>query len=128
MGRPRIALVAGEASGDLLGAGLVRALRSRYPEAEFVGMAGPAMVAAGVAPWWRSEEIGNGPAKTEAARMEAAAEAAGKRWDEWHEGALALVEGILAGEEIPPPTNPVTSVNPDARASAAASAPPRRPR
>ncbi|MDA0707047.1 MAG: lipid-A-disaccharide synthase [Proteobacteria bacterium] len=43
----RIALVAGEASGDLLGAGLIRAIREKFPAAEFQGVAGPAMVAAG---------------------------------------------------------------------------------
>ena len=36
-GGPRFALVAGEASGDLLGAGLVEGLRERFPEAEFAG-------------------------------------------------------------------------------------------
>lgn len=53
----RIGLVAGEASGDLLGAGLVHALRERYPDAVFEGMAGPAMEAAGVRPLWRSDQI-----------------------------------------------------------------------
>ena len=43
----RIALVAGEASGDMLGAGLIRAIRSRVPDALFEGVAGPAMIDAG---------------------------------------------------------------------------------
>ncbi len=43
----RFALVAGEASGDLLAAGLIRVLKVRIPDAEFEGVAGPAMVAAG---------------------------------------------------------------------------------
>lgn len=44
---PRIALVAGEASGDRLGAGLIEAIRARCPDARFEGVAGPAMRAAG---------------------------------------------------------------------------------
>lgn len=43
----RVALVAGEASGDLLGAGLIRAIRLKVPDATFEGVAGPAMIAAG---------------------------------------------------------------------------------
>ncbi len=43
----RIGIVAGEASGDLLGAGLISALRARVPEIQFEGVAGPAMQAAG---------------------------------------------------------------------------------
>lgn len=44
---PVIALVAGEASGDNLGAALIEALRARLPDARFVGVAGPRMRAAG---------------------------------------------------------------------------------
>jgi lipid-A-disaccharide synthase len=50
-------MVAGEASGDTLGAGLIEALRALVPDAEFVGMAGPKMIAAGCEPWYRAEEI-----------------------------------------------------------------------
>ena len=46
MGR-RVAIVAGEASGDLLGAALVRAVRERFPDTEFYGIAGPRMISAG---------------------------------------------------------------------------------
>ena len=58
MTRPlRFALAAGEASGDTLGAGLIEALRALAPGSEFVGMAGPKMIAAGCEPWYRAEEI-----------------------------------------------------------------------
>jgi lipid-A-disaccharide synthase len=50
-------MVAGEASGDTLGAGLIEALRRQAPDTEFVGMAGPKMIAAGCEPWYRAEEI-----------------------------------------------------------------------
>ena len=53
----KFGLVAGEASGDVLGAGLIRALRGRVPDAEFEGVAGPAMVAAGCNQWEPAESL-----------------------------------------------------------------------
>jgi lipid-A-disaccharide synthase len=53
----RIGLVAGEASGDLLGAGLIRAVRERIPESTFEGVAGPAMAEAGCDVWADAEEL-----------------------------------------------------------------------
>jgi lipid-A-disaccharide synthase len=53
----RIALVAGEASGDQLGAGLIEALRRRFPEAQFAGIGGDAMRAAGLDAWFDASEL-----------------------------------------------------------------------
>jgi lipid-A-disaccharide synthase len=53
----RIALVAGEASGDLLGAGLIEQLRVRYPDAQFAGVGGDAMRAAGLDAWHDASEL-----------------------------------------------------------------------
>lgn len=54
---PLIALVAGEASGDNLGAALIRALRERLPTAQFVGVAGPRMREAGCEALASSDEL-----------------------------------------------------------------------
>ncbi len=53
----KIGLVAGEASGDLLAAGMMRAIRERYPNATFEGVAGPQMVAAGCEQWEPAQSL-----------------------------------------------------------------------
>ncbi len=53
----RIALVAGEISGDALGAALIEALKQRIPGAEFAGVAGPRMRGAGCVAWHETESL-----------------------------------------------------------------------
>ena len=48
----KIVLVAGEASGDQLGAALMRAIRQREPDVRFAGIGGPLMKAEGCDCWW----------------------------------------------------------------------------
>mgnify|MGYP001811648011 CR=1 FL=1 len=53
----RVGLVAGESSGDLLGAGLIEALKKRRPDAVFEGVAGPHMIEAGCERWADAEQL-----------------------------------------------------------------------
>jgi lipid-A-disaccharide synthase len=53
----RVGIVAGESSGDQLGAALISAMRSLVPDVQFFGMAGPKMIAAGCHAWAASEQI-----------------------------------------------------------------------
>src|SRR5262249_39799400 len=50
-------LVAGESSGDLLGADLIAGLRARLPNARFAGVGGPRMAAAGMEIWHSAESL-----------------------------------------------------------------------
>ena len=54
---PLFVLVAGEASGDQLGAGLITALHERFPAARFAGIGGPRMAAAGMEIWHPAEKL-----------------------------------------------------------------------
>ena len=58
MQRPlRIALLAGEPSGDVLGGSLLEALKARYPQAEFAGIGGPYMLKQGFISWFEMETL-----------------------------------------------------------------------
>lgn len=54
---PLFILVAGEVSGDLLGAGLIKALRQRFPTARFAGIGGPQMASTGMQIWHPAEKL-----------------------------------------------------------------------
>ncbi|WP_161867639.1 lipid-A-disaccharide synthase [Pseudomonas yangonensis] len=58
MNRPlRVALVAGEASGDILGSGLMQAIKARHPDAEFIGVGGGRMEAEGLKSYFPMERL-----------------------------------------------------------------------
>ncbi|MCH2219036.1 MAG: lipid-A-disaccharide synthase [Dechloromonas sp.] len=53
----RIAVVAGEASGDLLASHLIGALKKHLPDAVFYGIGGPKMQAQGFDAWWPMDKL-----------------------------------------------------------------------
>ncbi|MGV3492623.1 MAG: lipid-A-disaccharide synthase [Ramlibacter sp.] len=56
-GTPRVAMVAGEASGDLLASLVLDAMRARWPHLQVQGIAGPGMRQRGVEAWWPAEKL-----------------------------------------------------------------------
>jgi lipid-A-disaccharide synthase len=53
----RLAMVAGEASGDLLAGLLIQGLRRRWPDLQAEGIGGPRMAAQGFAAWWPHDKL-----------------------------------------------------------------------
>ncbi|WP_457328921.1 lipid-A-disaccharide synthase [Rhizobacter sp. P5_C2] len=56
-GSPRLALVAGEASGDLLAGLLLGGLKARWPNLQAAGIGGPKMAAQGFEAWWPHDKL-----------------------------------------------------------------------
>jgi lipid-A-disaccharide synthase len=54
---PRFAMVAGEASGDLLGGLLLGGLKTRWPQLHAAGIGGPRMAAQGFEAWWPHDKL-----------------------------------------------------------------------
>ena len=54
---PRVAMVAGETSGDLLAGLLLDGLRARWPAVASMGIGGPRMQERGFQAWWPSERL-----------------------------------------------------------------------
>ena len=57
MAAPSFAMVAGEASGDLLAGLLLDGLRARWPDLRAAGIGGPQMARRGFEPWWPHDKL-----------------------------------------------------------------------
>jgi lipid-A-disaccharide synthase len=57
MASPRFAMVAGEASGDLLAGHVLDAMRARWPQLSAAGIGGAQMQQRGFEPWWPAEKL-----------------------------------------------------------------------
>lgn len=55
--QPRIAMVAGETSGDLLAGLLLKGMGQRWPELAAHGIGGPRMAEQGFKAWWPSDKL-----------------------------------------------------------------------
>lgn len=53
----KIVIVAGEVSGDILASGLIRELKSKIPDLQVSGIAGPLMIEQGCEPWFDMDEL-----------------------------------------------------------------------
>src|SRR5215218_6937270 len=54
---PRVAMVAGEASGDLLAGLLLSGMKQRWPGLQAAGIGGPQMARHGFQAWWPHEKL-----------------------------------------------------------------------
>jgi lipid-A-disaccharide synthase len=53
----RVAMVAGEASGDLLGSLLLQGLQQQWPQVQAFGIGGPQLARIGFTAWWPSDKL-----------------------------------------------------------------------